>query len=640
MFSLVQKPSETSEVLLGNQAIARGALEGGVQVCAAYPGTPSSEIIGELSQVNKEANIYVEWSTNEKVAMEVAAAASFAGLRALCAMKNEGLNVALDFLAHLNLSGLGDNNGGLVVVTCDDPGGISSNSEGDMRWIARMLNLPLLEPGNAQEAKDMTAWAFEISEQLQVPCLVRSITRLSHTSGNVTLGNIPQPKRKAHFDTSHQICSIPVPESHLHLQKKLTKVQERYDLSPFNLYKGPEQVDLIIVCSGMGKPYSLEAVDILNLADSVGILSLGTTWPLPEKFILKHISKAREALVAEDVEPFLEVNLKELLFDSRGIQKPSKVYGKKTGHINAVGELTPDALIDALCQIFDLKYTKKDQGYNQKISDLSKEILTPRNITFCAGCSHRASYWAIKNALRLIGRDGFIAGDIGCYALERRPSSYEQTKTHHAMGSGAGLASGFGKLDRFGFSQPVIAACGDSTFFHAVIPALINAAYNHSNFMLAVLDNTATAMTGFQPHPGTGLNACGAPAPQIDIENICLSLGVKVEVTDPFDLKGATDKVLRLLEEDGVRIIIFRRKCELIRMREEGKQPYRVWVDAQKCIGETCGCDKYCNRIFKCPALTWDEKTGAASIDKAVCAGCGICSEICPEGAIIKEPAE
>jgi indolepyruvate ferredoxin oxidoreductase alpha subunit len=261
-------------------------------------------------------------------------------------------------------------------------------------------------------------------------------------------------------------------------------------------------------------------------------------------------------------------------------------------------------------------------------------------IGFCAGCPHRATLWSVKNALKLDGRGGFVTGDIGCYTMGLGPSGFFQLKTVQAMGSGAGLASGFGKLDKLGFDQPVLTVCGDSTFFHAVIPALINGVYNQSNFTLIILDNSATAMTGFQPHPGTGASALGEPAPSVDLEGLCHSLGIRVEVTDPFDLQDTTHKLLDLMQDDGgVRVLISRRKCSIVRGKEEEKPAYKVRVDSDKCRGESCGCNRLCTRIFQCPGLVWDSESQTAKIDEVICSGCGVCADICPASAIIREVA-
>ena len=277
----------TIQLLMGNEAIARGALEAGVGVAAAYPGTPSSDIIDSLADVAKDLNLYVEWSVNEKVALEVAAGASLGGVRALTAMKQLGLNVALDFLANVSLTGI---KSGLVLVVCDDPGALSSTNEQDSRNIAKMFDLPLLEPATAQEAKDMTKWAFELSEQISNVCLVRSVTRISHARGNVVLGELGEISDRASFDTTQKPYTTIMggaPQYHRILHENLAKIAQLYESSPFNWYAGPERPELLIITCGSGWFYSWEAIKMLSLEDSVGILKLGTTWPLPGELVKK-----------------------------------------------------------------------------------------------------------------------------------------------------------------------------------------------------------------------------------------------------------------------------------------------------------------------------------------------------------------
>jgi indolepyruvate ferredoxin oxidoreductase alpha subunit len=635
--SVLSEAAAGSRVLLmGNEAIARGALEAGVQFVAGYPGTPASEIVGSLARVAKELGIYVQWSVNEKVGTEAAAAASLAGVRGLSAMKNAGLSVALDFLLHLSYSGLGDQPGGFVVVVCDDPEGHSSGDETDSRWLAKWADIPLLEPDGPQEAKDVVKWAFQLSEEVKGLCLVRSYTRLSHASGTVTLEALPQPKNGAHFDTSQVISPYLAKTRHAELEARLEKVRELFEESPFNWYRGPEEPELVVICSGSGSPFAQEAVEQLGLEQAVGILKLGTLWPLPRKLIGSHLARTNKVLVVEEVDPFLENHVKEIAFETHPTPSNLQVYGRDSGHLPFVGETTPDSVLAALSRIFDLDSPVQDAEYSAKIQE-ADEMLIPRGLTWCAGCPHRASFWIIRKAIRRDGRDGFVTGDIGCYTLDVFPGGggNQQTKALHAMGSGVGLAAGFGKLQQFGFTQPLIAVCGDSTFFHAAIPALVNAVYSGANMIMVLLDNRSTAMTGFQPHPGTGFDAVGDPAPVVDIEELCRGLGCKVVVSDPFDLEGSTTKLRALMkEEEGVRILILRRTCELIRMREEKKLPYRVWVDVEECRGETCG---FCSRMYKCPALVWDRETGTAQVMEAVCSGCAACVEICPFGAIHME---
>jgi indolepyruvate ferredoxin oxidoreductase alpha subunit len=635
--SMIAKDAPGRQVLLmGNEAIARGAIEAGVQVCAAYPGTPSTEITGSLSKVGKDLGIYVEWSVNEKVGLEVAAAASFAGLRGLTAMKQNGVNVASDFLFEINLAGC---KGGLVIVFCDDPGGLSSPNEEDSRAFAKIGDMPLLEPATFQEAKDMTRYAFELSEELGVPCLIRSVTRVSHARGNVRLGEIPRQSREAHFDTSRPIAPLPLELTHRALHNKLNQCRERFETSPFNTYKGPEEPELLVITSSAGWMHSLEALVNLKLEDRLGILKLGTTWPLPENLILTHIKKASKVLFVEEVDPFLEDNVEAL--SSRHMEDlgVKTFLGKATGTIPNMGEINPDIVIEAIQSTLEVPYEAQSNRYAEEAVANVSQFAPPRQISFCAGCPHRATFWAIKNALALDGRDGFVLGDIGCYSMGIQPAGYSQLKAVLAMGSGAGLASGFGQFKRFGLDQPVLAVCGDSTFYHAAIPALINAQYNGSNFLMLVLDNSATAMTGFQPHPGTGLTAMGAPRPLVDIEAICQALGAKVEVADPFDIQGTSETIYRLLQDDqNLKTLVLRRECALVRAKTE-KLLYKVRVDHEKCIGDLCGCNQLCTRVFRCPGLHWDSQAGKSGIDEAICTGCGVCSDICPQEAILKEVA-
>jgi indolepyruvate ferredoxin oxidoreductase alpha subunit len=420
---------------------------------------------------------------------------------------------------------------------------------------------------------------------------------------------------------------------------KLDKARERFESSPFNRYVGPDKADLLIITGGSCWLYSKDAIEALKLKDRVGILKLGTLWPLPEKFVTEHLNKSDKVLFVEEIDPFLERSVMELAGNFPPRAARPTFYGKRSGHINAYGELNPDMVIKAISTILGLTYQPRDIQYSKKAEALVKGSVPERSMTFCAGCPHRATFWSIKNALKLDGRDGFVTGDIGCYSLALGPAGFFQVRTMHCMGGGAGVANGLGKLGQFGFDQPVIAVVGDSTFYHATIPALINGIYNQSKFILVILDNSATAMTGFQPHPGTGMTAMGEPTKVVSMEALCRSLGAHVEVCDPFDLKSTTETLLRMMAEDGsAKVAIMRRQCELVRAKKE-KTPYKVHVDIEKCIGEDCGCDRLCTRIFLCPGLVWDKKTGKSRIDEVICSGCGVCADICPQGAIIREAA-
>lgn len=360
MFKLSQNMPGISALLMGNEAIARGAIEAGVSVCTGYPGTPSSEIIESLANVAKEAGIYVEWSVNEKVAAEVAAAASFAGLRSMVTMKNAGLNIASDFLQHHNLSGIGQNGGGMLVVVCDDPGGHSSSDEQDTRWIPRSADVPLLVPTDVQNAKDLTKWAFQISEQFKCYCVLRSYTRLSHCTGGVEMGEIAGFDKKSSYNTSQTVSirktaaydttQIITPETpfivelHRKAHERQDKIQQVFESCSFNWYEGNENPELLIVACGSGSACAKEGIDILGLKDRVGILNITTLWPIPKKLIEKHITRSNKVLVLEETDPFLEVYVKEIVADNENPSSKIKVYGKGSGILCTMASLPQNRL--------------------------------------------------------------------------------------------------------------------------------------------------------------------------------------------------------------------------------------------------------------------------------------------------------
>ena len=318
--------------------------------------------------------------------------------------------------------------------------------------------------------------------------------------------------------------------------------------------------------------YSLEAVMNLGVLDRVGLLKLSTTWPLPAALVLKHLKQAETILFVEEVDPFLENNVKELFAQHCMDVGLKRFYGKADGTMPSAGEISPEIVTSALQGLLKISYRPRPEEYAKRAHEAAAELVPARALGFCAGCPHRATYWAVKTALALDGREGIVLGDIGCYGLGMGPSGFFQMKTIHAMGSGAGLAAGFGQLERFGLSQPVLAVCGDSTFYHAAMPALVNARYNGANFVLLLLDNSATAMTGFQPHPGTGRTATGKEAPVLDLKVICESLGAKVQVADPFDLAATTEAMLKFLQDrEGVKVLILKRECALVRSKKQKK---------------------------------------------------------------------
>jgi len=623
-------------LMMGNEAIARGAIEAGVDFSASYPGSPSSEIQETLAQSAKIFGHHAEWSVNEKVAFEACCGASFAGMRAITSMKQNGINVVSDVLNTVNLSGI---KGGVVLVVADDAGGYSSTNEMDSRLHAKLAELPLLEPSTPEEAKEMVKYAFELSEKVKLPVIVRSVTRISHARGDVKLGEIPKRTRKPAMGFMDRFVGHPILHPILHMRVNQTKAE--FEKSPFNQFVGPEDAGTVIAASGPSVAYVLEALHTLGIDDQVGILKLGTTWPIPEQFVRKHLSKASQVIVFEEIEPFLEDNLKVVMADAlhQGVSVP-KFFAKRSGHIKGpkgagIGEMTPDIVYDALADILGVKRHMRSERFIDAEKRAVEWKLPGREWAFCAGCPHRASFWVIKNALKEDDREGVLIGDIGCYSMGVSKTGYNLSRTLQCMGAAIGFANGLGNLS--GFHQPVIAIAGDSTFYHSCLPGLVNAKYNNAKMVFIVLDNSGTAMTGFQPHPGTGKNAVGEPAYVLSIEKICEGMGIPTQSVDPFEFDDAVQMLDDALEAGEIRVLIFRHKCALIEGRERKEDKPRVFIDQEICIGDECGCNRFCSRVFGCPALIWDNQKQKATIDEVVCTRCGVCVKICPKGAIKME---
>ena len=436
------------------------------------------------------------------------------------------------------------------------------------------------------------------------------------------------------------MISAPVIEKHRLQQEKIGKAAAIFETSPFNAYTGPERPELLIVTSSACTLYSREAVSMLGAEGRVGILKLGTTWPVPPRLLKRHLATAEKVLIVEEVLPFLEEQVKVLAAEQAQEIGIKTFYGKNDGTLPMVGELNPDLVARAVGRILEIEPPELPEAYREKLREYAG-CAPRREQTFCPGCPHRATFWCIREALQRDSRGGFVCGDIGCYAMASLfpAAGFYTSKTLHAMGSGTGLASGFGKLGEFGMEQPVIAVCGDSTFYHAAIPALINAVHQRANIIFIALDNSGTAMTGFQPHPGTEANAMGEASPVIDIAALCRAMGTEVVIGDPFALRETRETLNRLMEEDGgVKVLILKQSCALS-PEKKGKKRYLMQVDEQLCRGDACGCNRLCTRIFRCPGLLWDRQKGKARIDEVICAGCGVCAGICPAEAIRGEEA-
>ncbi|MCP4672775.1 MAG: indolepyruvate ferredoxin oxidoreductase, partial [Desulfobacula sp.] len=463
-------------------------------------------------------------------------------------------------------------------------------------------------------------------------------------SGNVITGKIKKETQKAYFEFNGNmldpmtgiVTTIPVSIKHSLQHEKLQQAGQIFETSDFNTHDGPENPELLIITSSICSLYAKEAVDVMNLDSKVAILKLGTTWPLPSKLIQKRIQKTRQILFVEEIQPFVEENIKVLSAQWPDTLGQKIFFGKHSNHIPMTGELNSNLVIKALELIFSIGHKSFSNSY-KTLADKALENCAPaREISFCPGCPHRASFFIINKVLQLDNHNGFTCGDIGCYSLGILPGGFSTIKTLHAMGSGTGVASGFGKLSQFGMDQPIISVCGDSTFFHSGMPPLVNAVHNESNLTMIILDNSGTAMTGFQPHPGLSIGTRGKPAPEVDIEKVCKAMGAATRICDPFDLEKAENILLELMETKGVNVLILRQICTLS-PEKKGKKYFHISIDKEKCKGEDCGCNRLCTRIFSCPGLIWNKEENKAMVNEIICTGCGFCTQICPVDAIKAE---
>ncbi len=600
--------------LLGNEAIVRGSLEAGIDFAATYPGTPSSEIGNTFHKICKEANVYFEFSTNEKVAMEVAAAASASNLRALNFQKHVGLNVAADAFMTVAYQGV---RGGFVMVTADDPGCHSSQNEQDNRYYARIANIPMLEPANAEEAKEMTRIGFDLSEEVELPVLLRTTTRLNHVRGIVFTKEKRPQKGKGHFEKDPaKFVTVPAHAriGHKNLLDRMANAKKISESSQFNEIIDLGGSEYGIIASGVGFNY---AIDIMKEAGIKGkILKLGMTWPLPTDKIIKFMNSVDKLIMVEEGEPLMENEILALAKDSKpGI----KVFGKRSGHFSVMGEYGPDVMKKAFSEITGQDLLPKN------VPEVKIE-LPVRPPSLCPGCPHRSTYFAVKKALKQNFKDAIFSTDIGCYTLGiQDPLNVADFLL--CMGSSVDAAGGFSKAT----DQPVLAFLGDSTFFHSGIHGLVNAVYNRHNFVYTILDNRTTAMTGHQPNPGMGMDGRGNPSPDILIEDIVRGCGVDfIRIVDTSEMKEMQKAYEDALAHDGVAVIIAKRACVLLEARDRKKvNDFNTWQINQ----EECTKCQVCLKKWGCPAIYLADD-GSVHINEGMCNGCGMCAVVCPFDAI------
>jgi indolepyruvate ferredoxin oxidoreductase, alpha subunit len=614
MSELLSGQAGERRLLLGNEAIVRGALEAGVSLAATYPGTPASEIGDRFYEISRQTDLIFEYSVNEKVALEVAAGAAAAGWRAMASMKHVGLNVAADALMTLGYLGV---SGGLVIVSADDPSMFSSQNEQDNRYYAKLAGLPMLEPINPQEAKDMTRAAFALSEELGLPVLLRTTTRVNHTRGPVTLGELASRPGLGHF-LKDPFSKVMVPdvarEAHARLLTRKAKARNRAESSPFNVLKGEGPWG--VVTSGVAAAYVEDAILELGLADRVTLLKLGFTHPLPEKLIGDFLRRVERVLVVEELEPFLEEGLKAIA-QAQGLTLP--IQGKGDDLFSRLYEYHPDLVRRVMARYFGVAWEAPEVP---SPTELWGEPLPDRPPNLCPGCPHRATYYAIKIALKDLGLEGIFPSDIGCYTLGLLPP-LSMADILICMGSSISMASGISRAT----GQKVVAFIGDSTFFHAGLTGLANAVHNGHDFLLVIMDNGTTAMTGHQPHPGVTMVPTGYPGKPIDLEKIVRALGAEqVWVVNPFKYKESLAAAKEALNSKGVRVLISQAPCHLYEARITGKKRrarFQVMGDCDDC--------RHCLDYFGCPAMY--VKPGAQKtqmfIDHDLCSGCAFCVQFC-----------
>ncbi|MHA2198593.1 MAG: indolepyruvate ferredoxin oxidoreductase subunit alpha [Candidatus Thorarchaeota archaeon] len=628
------KPKELLEdkpgkeiLLLANEAIARGVLEAGVRLVALYPGTPSSEIGNNLTFMAPHIpNFYFEFSTNEKVALEVAGAAAVAGVRSMMVCKGPGLNVAADPFFSLTYVGV---RGGMVIIVADDPSMWSSQNENDSRYYALMGNMPMMEPADPIEAKSMLLEAYKFSEKLELPVLFRTTTRVNHSRAPVKFGKIPSRPDKVEF-VKEPFRFVPIPsvarKRHPWLLGQIDIARELSEKSPLNFTEGTGELG-IITC-GVSYNYVVEALSTMEIKAEV--LKLGITHPVPEKMIIDFLSRHKQVLIVEELEPFLETHARRLAQLSK---ITVDILGKEQGIFSRTYEYSPRIVMDALKDITTRNTPINWEEMDKKIQEIPD--LPPRPPLLCAGCPHRATYYAIKVATR--GK-AIYPSDIGCYTLSIAPP-LETADILFDMGSSITTACGLAEVT----DQDIVATIGDSTFFASGLPGITNAVYNQHRICVVVLDNRTTAMTGHQPHPGTGLTGMQKEVPPLDIEEVCKGLGVKyVKTVEPFEsMAGLVTEVREMVkwarENHSPAVLVSKEACALLTAadrRRAGEFPPKYYVDS-----EVCNACKRCLNRLSCPAMYLDPETEQAVIDETQCNLCGTCVSVCPQGAIRQEDA-
>lgn len=609
---------------MANNAMVRGALEADVKVISAYPGAPTSEILDTLNQTQKNFDYKFTIATNEKVALETVAGASMAGFRALTSMKSVGLNVASDAFFSIGYTGI---KGGLVLVVADDPFCHSSQSEEDGRFFAPNAYIPMLEPSNPEEARIMVKYAFELSEKFRTIVIIRTTTRINHQSGMINLESYKRkPFKKAKWsevgDSDYFTVGEIARQNKIKLLEKIKNIKSEFEESNWNnVLEGESGSEIGILTSGVGYNYSVDAIKRLSIKPH--IFKIGTSYPLPEKKIGDFLKKIKTLIVVEELSPYLEHAAKRIAYD---LGLDLTIYGKDSGHLSEAMEYNVPIVVNGISSALGIT-PKIDYNSIVKRANKLKSILPIRMPCFCAGCPHRATLWALKQAMR--GKDVVFNNDIGCYSMAYFPPLH-MSISMLSMGSTMGLSAGMSQV----LEDSVISMVGDSTFFHAALPGLINAVYHNLNITLFILDNEVTAMTGQQTHPGTPEDR-GMPENKnrIKPEEICKALGIEsLSIVDSYDVKNNIQVFKDAIDHIGPSVVVCRRSCAL--HGDRIKRRTGIQIIPNEVSKEDCNKPHTCIRGFHCPAITFDSDDRASHIQPEICDGCGVCAKICPFGVI------
>jgi indolepyruvate ferredoxin oxidoreductase alpha subunit len=617
--------SDTGDaLLLANEAVVRGALEADVKIVAFYPGSPTSEILDTFSEIIDHFGDYkMHISANEKVALETVAGASMAGQRSFTSMKSVGMNVASDSMFSIGYTGV---NAGCVCLIADDPFAHSSQSEQDGRYFGEAAYVPMLEPSTAQEALDMTKWAFEVSEKYKTLIILRTTTRVNHQRGMVKLGKLNRTpfKKNKWKDVKGQYFTVGsvARELKAKLLEKTKAVKKDFEDSVFNrVVPGSGKVG--ILTAGVCYLHTMEAMQNLNI--NLPVFKLGTLFPLPEIKLAAFLKNLSTLIVVEELTPFLETRIAAL---AHSVNPSLSIVGKKSGHFSEMLEYNVPIVEKVLAEVMDLKLSLDYDAILKKANEL-KEILQERPPIFCPGCPHRGTLWSFRQALQQLKiRDDIVFNnDIGCYSMAFLPPN-EFSDSMLAMGASLGVSAGM----EMSLEDKVIAMVGDSTLYHAALPGIINLIHHNSNVTLFVLDNSVTAMTGQQYNPNSPFNAGGHAAQKINMEKMFEAFGANsVTIIDPYETRDCIDPIKKALQASGFNVIISRRECALYgdRLKKEAGEK----IIPSENVKDTCRSIYACVKEFYCPAIIIDEKDHKMIIQEDLCDGCLECRQVCPVDA-------